>query len=186
MKEVRQEFILHDFSFVKCKLIYLYWWKRRWDILKGHDKLLVVVIFIILIVVIVLCVHVLNILELYNLLNVCSLCYINYISIKLFIKLTSVKQKVEDDVLGTFLMLLIFHQQDCHLHCLYPSLALFLCRKIANFNPDFLFESLLNLQCIYFKQTNCFRVTLWQPIPKKDLAVTMKPSSLFQIPGKQV
>ena len=67
-------------------------------------------IFIILIVVIVLCVHVLNILELYNLLNVCSLCYINYISIKLFIKLTSVKQKVEDDVLGTFLMLLIFHQ----------------------------------------------------------------------------
>lgn len=75
---------------------------------------------------------------------------------KAVIKLASIKQKVEKDVLGPFLMLLKLHQGDYYLHCLYLNLAVFWCRKIGNFNSDFLFERLLNIQWMYFEWTNCF------------------------------
>lgn len=58
-------------------------------------------------------------------------------------KLASMKQKVEEAIWGPFLTFLEFHQVDCYLHCLYPSLALFWCRKRSNYNPGFLFRRLL-------------------------------------------
>lgn len=43
---------------------------------------------------------------------------------KAVIKLASIKQKVEEDVLGPFLMLPKFYQGDWYLYCLYPNLAI--------------------------------------------------------------
>lgn len=108
-------------------------------------------------VVIVLCVAMLRLLELYSVLNVCSLCYINYIADEAAIKEARIKQRVEEDAWGPFLMLLKFCQEDSYLCCIYLGLALVWCRKIASFSPGFLFERLLDIQCIYFRKTNCFR-----------------------------
>lgn len=112
--------------------------------------------FIILTVVIVLCVYRLKLLKLYSLFKYKQFMLHQLFLNKAVIKLASIKQKVEEDVFGPFLMILKLHQGDYYLHCLHPNLAVFWCRKIANFNSDFLFERLLNRQCIYFEWTNCF------------------------------